>query len=410
MKRRLCFWGVLMAITLTVGAQKGVFNRYFTGGTLRVDMVRSGNSHADTLNVVRFVDRDAAWHGSRTNLIDTLNAGQYRVIMTDKRSGNIIWQHTYSSLFAEYAHTEVAKSRAEWFEEVLLMPMPKREVVLTFQRRDAKLVFIDDLVVPFNPRTSSIENRIPLGSVRLLEQHGDPAVKVDVAIVAQGYDTVSEEQLSIDFYRMREMLFSYEPFASRRSDFNLYGVKGNVGAKDGVLGADRYVMTKDVFRLHDVLADAPCDYVVIMVNSSKYGGGAVYNFYATTTLHDMADLVLTHELGHAIGDLADEYVDEDLSYSDIHLRDVEPVEPNISNLKDFGSKWQSMLPKGTSVPSSMPQPDDRRACGPLGVYEGAGYAQHGVYRPTPHCMMRDYAPFCPVCRQRMDSMLDKYVK
>ena len=46
----------------------------------------------------------------------------------------------------------------------------------------------------------------------------------------------------------------------------------------------------------------------------------------------------------------------------------------------------------------------------MGVYEGAGYSSKGVYRPTMHCMMRDYAPFCPVCAKRLEEIFMLYTR
>ena len=183
----------------------------------------------------------------------------------------------------------------------------------------------------------------------------------------------------------------------------------DVDASFGTFGIDRYVMTESLWKLHDRIGITPCDYIIIMVNDNRYGGGALYNTYAVSTMHEMVGLVLPHEMGHCLGGLADEYVDENLSYNTLHMKDYEPLEPNITNLVDFGSKWRSMLPKGTPVPT----PDvevPRSECGPLGVYEGAGYAPKGVYRPAMHCMMRDYAPFCPVCRQRLEEVFGLYIR
>ena len=123
-----------------------------------------------------------------------------------------------------------------------------------------------------------------------------------------------------------------------------------------------------------------------------------------------ADVVLPHELGHSIGGLADEYVDEDVSYGDMHQLTVEPPEPNITTLVDFDKKWLDMLPEGTPIPTPADNKVSRKENGPLGVYEGAGYHSKGIYRPVMHCMMRDYAPFCPVCSKRLNEVFDLYVK
>ena len=124
----------------------------------------------------------------------------------------------------------------------------------------------------------------------------------------------------------------------------------------------------------------------------------------------MADMVAPHELGHSIGGLADEYVDENLSYTEIYKGEFEPVEPNITSLKDFDSKWKDMLPEGTPIPTEPVKGLDKRDCGPLGVYEGAGYQSKGLYRPVTNCMMNYYAHFCPVCKKRLNEVFDLYVR
>ena len=257
---------------------------------------------------------------------------------------------------------------------------------------------------------------------------GDPHKKVDVVIVPEGYGPADSSKMMRDMRSFCDYLLGQEPFRSRAKDFNVWGVKGLgeasgitdpgkgikvnslVGSSYNTFGSDRYLMTMQLFRLHDAIGSTPFDHIIIMANSTTYGGGAIYNFYAMSSLNEMAYMVLPHELGHSIGGLADEYVDEDLSYGDIHSLDQEPTEPNITTLAEFGLKWESMLPKGTPVPT----PDDasvpRTENGPLGVYEGAGYHDKGIYRPTMHCMMRDYAPFCPVCSKRLNAIFDLYVE
>ena len=225
--------------------------------------------------------------------------------------------------------------------------------------------------------------------------------------MAQGYGSADAAKMDVDLFRVREILFGKEPFKSHRNDFNVYGVCGDAGAQYGTFGSDRYLMTFSLFRLHTLLSATPADYIIIMVNDTTYGGGAIYNFYSVTSLHPMAEWVLPHELGHGFGGLADEYVDEELSYADLHRTAHEPLEPNITNLTDFGSKWQSMVAPGISVPTP-PRPVPRTECGPVGAYEGAGYSATGVYRPTMNCMMRNYGPFCPVCMKRLEEVFAIY--
>ena len=397
--------------TQSAEAQQVSFGKYFTGGTLRVDCLREGSAQGDTVWVERWVDRMSDWHGSRKELLDPFDNGDYRVEMRDAKTGKTIYSRGYSNLFREYKDTPEGKRGVKKrFEETHLLPMPKKAVYIALQKRDEGMRLRDASVVLFDPKSQKLEHNFFVGERVDLEINGDPSKKVDVVIVAQGYENASDPRLRIDYFRMKEILFGKEPFASHRRDFNVYGVCGDVDAEFNTFGIDRYLMTQSLWKLHNRIGTTPCDHIIVMVNSDKYGGGAIYNFYAVSTMHTMAAYVLPHEFGHSFGGLADEYVDEDLSYGSLHVTPYEPLEPNITNLKNFDSKWKSMLASGTAIPT---EPDDHIPAtenGPLGVYEGAGYAAKGVYRPTMHCMMRDYAPFCPVCAKRLEEIFGMYTK
>ena len=410
MKTRILALMMVVLLAPNAVAQHVKFNKYFTGGTLRIDCTREGSAEGDTVWVSRWLDRSAYWHGSRTQTLDPFDNGDYRVVMRDAKSGKEIYSRCYSNLFREYKDTERGHKEKERFEETLLLPMPRGAVKIALQKRDSDLRFVDQTVVSFDPAQQELGFNIRIGETRDLEIHGETSKKIDVAIVAQGYENESPQKLNIDFYRMKEVLFAKEPFKSHREDFNVYGVKADVGAAHNTFGIDRYMMTFNVWRLHDMLGTTPCDYIIIMVNDDTYGGGAIYNFYAVTSMHRMAEYVLPHEFGHSFAGLADEYVDEDLSYADLHRTEYEPLEPNITNLVDFGRKWKSMLPAGTKVPTPENPDVPKAECGPIGVYEGAGYVAKGVYRPTMHCMMRDYAPFCPVCTKHIEEIFGLYTK
>lgn len=389
---------------------QGDFDRWFAGGTLRLDCTREGSAQGDTVRVDRWIDRQAPWHGSRTQMLDPFDNGDYRVVMRDAETGQDIYSRGYSNLFREYKDTPEGRTTVKRFQETVLLPMPKGKVLIAFQKRDRDMRFVDATVLPFDPehhymRVAPLKENI----ATTLKEPGDIATKFDVVFVMQGFDDETYGNYLKVCERMTNVLFGKEPFKSHRDDFNVYFVDGNAGVEYNTFGADRYAMTFKVWQLYDLLGSTPCDHIIVVLNNEKYGGGAIYNFYSVTSLHSMAESVLPHELGHGIGGLADEYVDEDLSYADLHRTTYEPLEPNITNLVDFKSKWQHLLPEGTPVPT----PDakvPRTENGPLGVYEGAGYSSKGVYRPAMHCMMRDYAPFCPVCRKRLEEVIGLYTK
>lgn len=391
--------------------QGDVFDRWFGGGTLRLDCLREGSATADTVWVERWIDRQAAWHGSRTQLIDPFDNGDYRVVVSDAASGRTLYSRCYSNLFREYKDTPEGRTTKGRFEETLLVPMPRAAVRIALQQRDkATMRFVNQTVVGFDPRRQELQTvAVPLERLQPLPT-GDVAKRLDVAFVMQGFDQASDEEYRKVCHRMTGVLFGKEPFKSHQQDFNVYFVKGDAGVEYNTFGADRYAMTFRLWQLHDVLGDTPCDHIIIVLNNETYGGGAIYNFYSVSSLHSMAENVLPHELGHGIGGLADEYIDEDLSYASLHRTSYEPLEPNITNLVDFDSKWKALIDPATPLPTPADPTVPRNQCGPLGLYEGAGYSTHGVYRPAMRCMMRDYAPFCPVCAARLEAIFNLYTR
>ncbi|MBR1850352.1 MAG: hypothetical protein IJ789_03160 [Bacteroidales bacterium] len=419
---------MLILLVSTLVASADDFGRWFDGRTLRVDYIRRGNAAGDTIELSRFVEKSTAWSGSRTTLIDPFDNGDYRVSMIDVESGRTVYTKCYNTLFREYRDTYEAKHQSREFEEVVNLPWPQAKTLIVFEKRDDRQRFVKQASFVFSPRETAVEHVQQSAQVRDLLLNGPSERKVDIVIVPEGYGPNDDRRMRDDLRRFADYIFGHAPFASRHTDFNVRGllllgdeegvsnpalgrkVESALGSTYGVFGSDRYLMTFNLFRLHDLLDAVPFDYIVIMVGADKYGGGAIYNFYATVSTDRMAPLILTHELGHSIGGLADEYVDPDLSYNSIHSSRFEPLEPNITALIDFGAKWRNLVAAGVPIPTPDNDTLPPTQCGPVGCYEGAGYQATGIFRPTMHCMMRDYAPYCPVCSQRMNDIFDLYTK
>ena len=406
------------------------YDKYFTDGTLRVDYYRIGNSHWDTISLHGYGSK-SSWAGSNTILLDPFDYGTYRVLVKDHYTGREIYSRTYNTLFHEYCDTPEGKDSVARMEEVVLLPWPKSKIDICLQKRDEHQQFQTSKTLYFNPKHEhGITDRQEPSDRQLLQlqYNGEPRKKIDIAIVPEGYGPDDTNKMRADMRDFTEYIFRVEPFRSRREDFNVWGVlqtgessgitdpskgikvRSTVGASYGTFGSDRYLMTFNLFRLHDVLSNTPCDHIIIMANSDTYGGGAIYNFYAISAVTTMSPYILPHELGHSIGGLADEYVEEDGSYADIHKTPYEPTEPNITNLVDFDKKWKDLVAADTPIPTPPCTLDNPMGtCGTIGVFEGAGYAARGLYRPVMNCMMRYYAPFCPVCTRALNAIFDIYL-
>lgn len=112
--------------------------------------------------------------------------------------------------------------------------------------------------------------------------------------------------------------------------------------------------------------------------------------------------MFTHEFGHSFAGLGDEYFKSEVTYESYYNLEKELWEPNITTLVEFEKKWKDLLPEGTPIPTPL---NDETKDG-IGVFEGGGYLSEGIYRPMDHCMMRDYAPFCPACSRAILQFVD----
>ena len=265
--------------------------------------------------------------------------------------------------------------------------------------------------------------------VHALHYSGDPRKNMDLVIVPEGYGPQDLEKMEHDLERFTAYAIGKDPFKKHKNHINVWGVealgmesgitdpgknlvvRSAVGSSYGTFGSDRYLMTQQVFKLYSLLVGVPFDHIIIMVNSETYGGGGIYNYYTMSAVQDMSEWILPHELGHSIGGLSDEYVDPNPNFENMTDRNVEPVEPNITTLVNFDQKWKGLIPNGALIPTPVPEHDlPKDECGDIGVYEGAGYVAHGIYRPTPHCMMRDYHPFCPVCTRHLHKVIKSFCR
>ena len=172
---------------------------------------------------------------------------------------------------------------------------------------------------------------------------------------------------------------------------------------------DRYLTTRDIKSVNDYAAVVPHDNIIVLINSTRYGGGGVYNYYSgTTSGHQLSPKVFIHEFGHGFAGLADEYYSSAVAYDEFYPLNVEPWEPNITTMVNFESKWKKMIAKDTPVPT----PAEEKYINVTGVFEGGGYSAKGIFRPETDCRMKSNGPkgFCSVCRNAIKEMIEFYIR
>ncbi|MBM3779693.1 MAG: peptidase M64 [Acidimicrobiia bacterium] len=446
------------------------FDRWFTPATMRLDYVHVGGLGAEQLAVSQVVG-DGPWPGSRTRLVDDTDLGTYRVDVLDARSGTRLYSRGFSSVYAEWETTAEAAWTHKTFRESVRFPWPQAAVEVAIRKRVPGGGFRDLWSTSIDPRTvAAPAHRPPAGAVWTLVEHGPPAEKVDLLLIAEGYTRGDIAAFHADAERLVEGMFALEPYRSRRTGFNVRaldlvspesGVRGRDGAAGtsrlatqyGVFGMDRYLLSMDDPALRDAAAAAPYEFIAVVVNERSYGGGGIFNAHATVAAgHDAAPYVFVHEFAHHFAGLGDEYYSSEVSYETGGSSHPEPWEPNLTALADPAAlKWRDLVKPGTPLPTPWDREgyerlgrehrarraalDKRgttpamvaeavrdelegvrqflaglRYAGTVGAFEGAGYQAEGLYRPSVNCVMftRDPGGFCPVCRRAISRIIDLY--
>ncbi len=420
------FISTLLLFSISVFSQNVDFDQYFTNQTLRLDYIHAGNN--DTA-IVYFeqLKKEPFWGGSHVNLIDTFNYGEYKVKVFDAQSNKLLYSHSYSTLFHEWQATDEAKKLSRSFYEGVVIPYPKNEIRIVLQERDNRNNFYDIFEMNILPDNMFIKNELTYDFETYdLIDNGNSANKVDIVFLAEGYTASDSDKYKKDVEKFTNFLFTYEPFKSNKKNFNIHVIV-SISEESGTdipgdniwqntilnsnfytFGIERYLTTLDFKTVRDIAALAPYDQIYILVNTEKYGGGGIYNFYNLCVADNpRAPQVFVHEFGHGFGGLADEYWTSDVAVDNYYPADIEPADPNITTLVDFNSKWADMIDKKTPIPT----PATKKYLKKIGVFEGGGYVEKGVYRPQQNCLMRslDY-PYCKVCQRAIQRIIDFDIK
>lgn len=405
------FFVVLSA--LSVSAQD--FNSWFQDKTLRIDYCFSGNDHEQHIAVDELY-QSPRWYGKRQRLAELPMEGNGQITVRDSVSGAVLYRNSFSTLFQEWQSYPEAKTIDKSFENVFLIPMPKRTVKVTLDLRDNRRQICASLTHVVNPNDILIRHigEKDVNPYVYLQKAADTTRCIRIAYVAEGYTKAEMPKFLEDARRAMGYLFSYEPFKRSRNRFSLVAVESpsvdsgvsipdkGIWKNTAVLSnydtfySERYLTTLHLKMLHNCLAGIPYEHIIVLVNTDRYGGGGVLNSYELCAAHHPTFRpVVVHEFGHSFAGLADEYA-YDTEEVPMYPHDVEPWEKNITTKVDFKGKWENLIGK------------DPKA----GFYEGAGYSPKGVYRAYPDCRMRtnENPEFCPACKQAIQAVIDFYTK
>ncbi len=425
--RKLIYSAIFLSLSCAISAQEIPFNDYFYNKSMRLDYIHSGTDTTDSYALVELME-EPYFAGSKVNLVSPFDYGNYRFTLTDEKSGQLIWAQGFSTLFSEWQTTAEARKVAKAFPENVVFPFPKHNVIAKFYNRNKQQQWIEKFSYTIDPSSYFIkkERRLvyPYFTVR---NSGDPATSLDIVFIPEGYTAAEMGKFKTDCERLTGYMLKNKPYDKYKDRINVYGIEApspesgtDMPGKDVwkqtlmnssfyTFDIERYLTTTDMTSVRDLASNAPYDAICVVVNSPVYGGGGIYNFYALGTSDNVnADYVFVHEFGHSFAGLGDEYYDSSVAYENFYDLHYEPWEPNLTTLVNFDSKWKSMVEPGTPIPTPVDLKDKIK----VGAYEGGGYVNRGVYRPSYDCSMKSisYDNFCPVCRDAISRMIESYLK
>ena len=401
------------------------FDTWFTSGVMRVDYVLAGDKSETNVYLSEIIF-EPFWGGSETNLVDAFDYGDYKAEVRDLVSGELIYSRGFGSLFREWQTTAEAGKIKRAFKNSFRFPYPINSVTLEIFLRNKDQSLQSLFKTNIDPSASHIERRQASGfrTMKIVSNGPSPA-KLDIVILPEGYTAREMKKFRKDARRLKDYFFTVEPFRSHKEKFNVHlvlspgpysgtDIPGEGIWKETILnsrfytfGIERYLTSDDFWSICDIASNVPYDQIIILVNSDKYGGGGIYNFYSITSSdHPASPGVLVHEFGHSFAGLADEYYSSEVTYEEFYDLRAEPWEPNITTLKEFSRKWEDMLDKDVPVPT----PAIEKYRDVTGVFEGGGYIAKGIYRPQMECRMKtnDGEEFCRVCIRAIERLIEFY--
>ena len=440
-------------------------------GTMRVDYYHGGNHDTEIFSLDQVVIEPLAWTGNMAQPIDKTHRGKYLFEIIDSATGNITWSRSFSSIYGEWETTSEARRINRSFHESVRFPAPTGNFELVMKKRGAGNKFEEVWRIELDPADVLVhrESAMYAEHVVAIHESGDPATKVDLLLMGDGYTAEESAEFISRAKELTEILFATYPFSERKDDFNVWAVapparesgvsRPSTGTfRDSPIGStydsfrsERYILTFDNKSMRRIASSAPYDFIEILTNTEVYGGGGIYGLFSTAAANSgYAAYLFVHEFGHHFAGLADEYYTSSIAYE---LPDVieEPYEPNVTALLEPNNlKWKHLVTPNTPLPTSWPKTefeehsiayqqrrrqmradnvpeaemnklfDDNQAFvealfdrsgkkGVVGAFEGGNYMAEGIYRSQQNCIMftrtRD---FCIVCAEAIEKVIDEY--
>lgn len=266
------------------------------------------------------------WAGPTRRINHRIEDSNIEIVMRDSASRRVIYNSCYSSLFSEWQVVRKGVLRGVAFKESARMPQPKHSVEVSLVRHFVSGIIDTILTTTYNPKYHNAVCSKREYPILQISRNGSSHKNIDLVFLPEGYKADEMYKFEASVEEFTHLLFEYEPFAKYRNRFNisailspspesgvdipLQGINSNtlMDFTFGMFNVDRYVGTFNYQSVCDIASNVSWDYVIIVANTSKYGGGGIYNFYSVFSGNNECSIeLLVHEFGHGFANLADEY-------------------------------------------------------------------------------------------------------
>ena len=227
MKRNVVTLYFCLLSILAFSQNQVKFDQFFINQTLRIDYFHTGDAKEEIFTLDK-IYKQGTWAGNPKKCIQPFELGIYCLKVYDVHSNTLIYSKGYNSIFAEYQTIGPAKKGTKrTFHESVLMPFPKDQIRVVIEKRDKYNAISPVYTVIVDPNDYHIitetfkrksDEIIPVLS------SGNPHKCVDLIILSEGYQANELEKFKNDLRYYTDLLFSIEPYKSRKKLFNISGI------------------------------------------------------------------------------------------------------------------------------------------------------------------------------------------
>lgn len=253
---------------------------------------------------------------------------------------------------------------------------------------------------------------------KTLVNNGSSASKIDFVFLGDGYLEKDKRLLDRQVQSVLRELWQVSPFKAFKNDINIhvvyaYSKKGKgfgkvdylFGSEEGERNTVRVKKSNDAVRLAK-RAVPGAELVILLTRKTgrAHGGGGL------VVLTENGHIAISHEIGHALGRLGDEYSSEtmlsdrrrlptgrDLPYPNLTLSEY--IDPSNAQTIEKTAKWGHFL----KLKGAYPQ---------ISAYQGGYYRTIDVWRPSFTCIMRNSngREFCGICHETLVKRFHQILK